>query len=97
MTEKKKDCMFQFSTETSGVIKIVKDTDLITFDEAKQLWNKSLDEFKECVEKEGHPEMVIWIKCDNAENYVETFEHIRGSNVTIEHGKMYIMKPAKIY
>ena len=88
--------MFQFATSNYGGNKIVKDTDLITFDEAKELWNKYLPEFQKCVEEEGSPEMAIWIKCDHSENYVESFKHIHGYDVVIEHGHMYIKEPAKL-
>ena len=56
--------MFQYATRH----KIYANTDLITLDEAKELFDKNRDDFlARPVDEES--EMVIWINCKNNSSY----------------------------
>ena len=79
----KKDCAFQFATEYSWrEIKIHKDTDLITLDEAKKLWEQYLPQFIKELQEGDSPEMVIWIEMDSNTDYQKELVHIDKSNKT---------------
>lgn len=75
---------------------IPENTDLITLDEAKELWHKYLPDFIRRRENdEGDPEMVIWINCSDNTNYGETLAHI-DYDTLLENGKLYEVKKTEV-
>jgi hypothetical protein len=66
-----KDCMFQYATNFGGYagIKIYADTDLITREEAIQLWNKNLLKANKEIEDGATVDMVIWVNCSSNTDY----------------------------
>lgn len=62
-----KNCAFQYAYKNWD-IHIEQDTDLITLDEAKELYRKYLPDFIKKLQAEQNPEMVIWIDMSNNTN-----------------------------
>lgn len=78
---KKKDCMFQYAIAYRWIsTDIVEDTDLITLQEARELWYKYLPDFIKHMnnrdEEASRPEMVIWIDCKDNTDYSKELAHI---------------------
>jgi hypothetical protein len=67
----KKDCMFQYGTNQ----RMLADTDLITLDEAKELFNKNRGDFINRLNADENPQMCIWINCATNESYGETLHN----------------------
>lgn len=69
MTES--NCMFQYATRH----KILVDTDLITLDEAMDLFKKNRVDFMHRLTYGEDPEMAVWINCESNTSYGETLHH----------------------
>ena len=83
MEDKEKNCAFQFATNPRwGSVKILEDTDLITLDEAKVLWEKWLPKCIRALEEDDRPEMCIWVEMDSPTNYHKTIAHVTSSTKT---------------
>jgi hypothetical protein len=69
--DEQKNCLFQYATDFGGYagIKIYEDTDLITRNEAIQLWNKNLLKANKEIEDGARVDMVIWVGCKNNTDY----------------------------
>lgn len=80
-----KDCMFQYATENRTYV----DTDLITMDEALELFNKWKGEFKKHLENGQEPEMAIWINCADETCYGETLHHWYHSEFMVCDGALW--------
>ena len=76
----KQDCAFQYAL---GNGHIVEDTDLITLEEAKELWNKYLPDFKEKMRDGREPEMAIWVDMKHPHNYHNELYHIHANDVEL--------------
>lgn len=75
--EEQKDCAFQFVVSPKwGSVKFIKDTDLITLTEAKELYKKYLLEFIKNLQNDQNPEMGIWIGMKNNTDYKESLVHL---------------------
>lgn len=74
---RKKDCMFQYATNPGwGRGEIIKDTGLITRNEADELFEKYKADFINRLEAGERPEMVIWIGCKDESDYHTTSIHL---------------------
>lgn len=72
----KKHCMFQYATSYKYIsTEIHANTDLITWEEALELWNKYKPQvIKELEDNYSRPEMVIWTGCeDNSDYHTDAF------------------------
>lgn len=67
----KKTYAFQYATGGNWDHEIYADTDLITVDEAKELWKKWLPDFIKKLQDGQRPEMVIWKDLDFLGDYRE--------------------------
>ena len=61
----KKDKMFQYATNRE----IIKDTELITEEEANDLWVKYINDAKSKLRDGEEPQMCIWINCKKNGDY----------------------------
>lgn len=93
----KKDCMFQYAiSHRWAKTEIPEDTDLITLDEAKALWNKYLPDFiRRRENNNGDPEMVIWVNCEDNASYRESLAYIDSSTL-VQDGRVYEVKKTEI-
>jgi len=57
--------LFQYATKQ----KIIEDTDLISFEKAKELWDKYIPDIKKRWNDFESPEMCIWKDCKNNTDY----------------------------
>jgi hypothetical protein len=80
-----KNCMFQYATKH----RIYADTDLITLESAKELFEKNKNDFLERAEDDEEPEMAIWIDCANSGSYGETLYHWFGDDFKRIDGVVY--------
>lgn len=70
----KKDCAFQYAVARQfGGITTFQDTDLITLDEAKELWKKWIPDFIEELQKGNSPEIAIWEDMKDNTDYRKHF------------------------
>lgn len=81
----KKDCLFQYGTRQ----KVYEDTELITYDEAKELWNKWLPDLKERWDEFESPEMCIWINCESNTDYHTVGKDIDYRDCELKNGRFY--------
>lgn len=81
----KKDCMFQYATRQ----KIIEDTDLITFEEAKTLWEKYQDDIQSRWNDDEQPQMVVWVDCENNTNYSKAKGEIDYRDCELQNGRFY--------
>lgn len=84
--DKTKNCVFQYAT-SDGVIYY--DTDLITEEEANELFNDKLPDFIEKIEKGLCPEMAIWVDMDENFRFVKTSRHIYADDLLLKDGELY--------
>ena len=70
--------MFQYATSYKCLnTKIYENTDLITWEEALELWNKyKLQVIRELEDDYSNPEMVIWTGCKDNSSYSNDAFHI---------------------
>ncbi len=80
-----KDCMFQYGTNQ----RMLADTDLITFDEAKALFDKNRDDFIERLENDESPEMALWVQCASNSSYGKTAYHWAADDFKVIDGELY--------
>ncbi len=80
-----KDCMFQYATRH----RILADTDLISIDDAKRLFEKNRDDYIERLENSEDPEMAIWINCATNSSYGETLYHWCADDFKVVDGELY--------
>lgn len=80
-----KDCMFQYATSQ----KILADTDLITLDEAKKLFDKNKSDYIERLEKDENPQMCIWIACKNNSSYGDTLHNWYSEDFRVIDGELW--------
>jgi molybdopterin converting factor small subunit len=74
----KRHCMFQYATAYRYLsTKIYEDTDLITWEEALELWNKYRPQvIQELEDDYSRPEMVIWTGCESSTSYSNDTFHV---------------------
>lgn len=81
-----KDCAFQYATDDGTILE---DTDLISRDDAEELWQKYIPTFKKHLEEGRGPEMAIWIDMATPTSYKETSAHWCAEDFIIRDGKMF--------
>ncbi|MFT5452864.1 MAG: hypothetical protein ACI9N9_002362 [Enterobacterales bacterium] len=81
-----KNAMFQYATGN----KILVDTDLITLDEAKSLFDEKKSDYIERLGKDEEPEMAIWINCATNSSYSETLKHWCADDMKLIDGQLYV-------
>jgi len=79
-----KNCAFQYATER----KIYECTDLITEEEAEELWNEYLPQFKKQILEGDTPEMAIWINMKSNGDYNETSKHYHHLDFKVIDGQV---------
>jgi hypothetical protein len=79
-----KHCMFQYATSYKYLnTKIYEDTDLITWEEALELWNKYKPQVISEIEDDiSNPEMVIWTGCRDNTSYSHDAFHVDSETPT---------------
>lgn len=88
----KRHCMFQCALQQDGIFgyttqhDIVEDTDLITWDEAVELWEKYKSSVVKQLEDGQSPEMVIWTGCEDNTSYSNDAFHINQAT-EVENGE----------
>lgn len=87
-----KNCMFQYATKN----KVFEDTDLITSQEAKELWEKYLPHIIDRWNDIESPQMCIWIDCKNNTNYHNAKYEIYFWDCELEDWKFYKIKKEEI-
>ncbi len=93
----KKDCLFQYRHDaTLGGYVMVKNTKLITFAEAKELWNKYTPSFANQHSQDGHPEMAIWVNCKDDTDYREDKYHVN-KHTKVSGGQLYEVIEKRIH
>lgn len=80
-----KDCMFQYATNQ----RILADTDLITLDEAKTLFDKNRVDYIERLEKDENPQMCIWINCETSGSYGDTLHNWCAEDFRVIDGELW--------
>ena len=80
-----KNCAFQYATSK----KVIEDTSLITFDEAKNLFKKHELDFIERLKNDEKPEMAIWVNMNSSGDYNETFVHWHYSEFFVKGGCLH--------
>jgi hypothetical protein len=90
--KEEKNCLFQYATRG----KVIEDTDLITLEEAKSLWNKYLPEIKKNWDDSSSPEMCIWTDCvSNTDYHTQGFD-IDFRDCELQNGEFYRIKKDRI-
>ena len=77
--------MFQYATRHG----ILADTDLITLNEAVELFNKNKSNYIERLGKGEEPQMCIWIDCDTSESYGKTLHNWYAEDFKVIDGELY--------
>ena len=79
----KKHCLFQCAITKESMlgyikydVEILEDTDLITWEEAIELWNKFKPRVIKQLEDGQSPEMVIWTGCKSNTDYRTDAYHV---------------------
>lgn len=80
-----KNTMFQYATRN----KILADTDLITLDEAVELFNKNKSDYIDRLDKDEEPQMCIWIDCDTNASYGKTLHNWYAEDFKVIDGELY--------
>lgn len=85
----KKHCMFQYYTGYTYMdTEQHEDTDLITWEEAVDLWNKYKDQVVEEIEDDiSKPEMAIWTGCESDTDYRNDPFHV-DQNTETDNGRL---------
>ena len=85
MKEEKFDCMFQYATRQ----KVIVDTPLISFSEAKELWEKYLPDLMQNWDELSSPEMCIWTGCKHNADYHTQEYDIDFRDCELLNGRFY--------
>ena len=98
--EMTRDCMFQVWLVEEGIFgyyggKTVEDTDLITFEEAVNLWEKYKPEVIKQLEDGQSPEMAIWTDCKDNIDYRNDTYHVN-QDTLVENGEFIEVVKNKI-
>ena len=80
-----KNAMFQFASNQE----VFEDTDLITIEEAKELFKASRVKFISELEMDRNPEMCIWINCETNASYKQTAEHWCAQDMMYDDGQLW--------
>ena len=80
-----KNCMFQYATNQ----RILADTDLITKDDALELFNKNKADYIERLSNDESPQMCIWIDCDTNASYGKTLHNWHAEDFKVIGGELY--------
>jgi hypothetical protein len=96
----KKDCAFQYYNGT----KMVKDSGLITREQAYELWKEWGEDFVNQVEMGTGAEICIWTNMENDTDYQTDEFHLCADDLFIERGTVYekvargyVGNPSKLY
>ncbi len=87
-----KNCLFQYATKTE----VIEDTDLITMEESKELWNKYLPDLIDKWDEFNSPEMCIWTGCDSNTDYHTQEYDINFRDCELEKGRFYRIEKKEI-
>ena len=79
------NCMFQYGTRH----RVLANTDLITKEEAIDLFEKNVADYKERFENDEDPEMCIWVDCKSNSDYKETIKHWSAHCIVLIDGLLY--------
>jgi hypothetical protein len=90
--EERKNCLFQYATKN----KIIEDTDLITLNEAKKMWEKYLPDIIDRWNDSDSPEMCIWTGCDSNTSYHTAEFDIDYRDCELSEGKFYKINKKEI-
>lgn len=82
---KKNNCLFQYATQQ----KIIEDTDLITREEAEELWTKYQNDIKNNWDEFHSPQMCIWVDCEKNTSYHTVGKEIDYRDCELENGRFY--------
>jgi hypothetical protein len=82
---KNKNCLFQYATK----FKVFEDTDLISLEEAEDLWNKYLPNLKSSWNEDESPEMCIWTDCNKNTDYSKVLKDIDFRDCELQGGNFY--------
>ncbi len=88
----KKDCMFQYAT----LHKVIKDTGLITKDEAEALWKEYQEDIRDRWNEFEAPQMGIWIDCDSITDYHTIEKEIDYRDCELENGHFYKVEKKRV-
>ena len=80
-----KDCMFQYATDQ----RILADTDLITQEDALELFNKNKQDYIKRLENYENPQMCIWVGCATNESYGETLHNWYAEDFRVIDGDLW--------
>lgn len=79
---KKRDSAFQYAYDEGFKINFKEDTELITLERAKELWEEYLPDFIYRLQRGDKPEMAIWVDMKDDTDYHTTLLHADTSTET---------------
>ena len=80
------NCAFQFATNTQNILF---DTDSITKAEADKLFDENIEKFKELMDDDQEPEMVVWVNMKDSTSYGDTGRHWRADDMVVIDGRLF--------
>ena len=80
-----KNAMFQFASSTE----LFENTDLITLEDAKEMFKANRVKFISELEMGRNPEMCIWINCETKTSYKQTEEHWCAEDMMYTDGQLW--------
>lgn len=89
---RKKDCMFQFATKNE----VIEDTGLITYAQAKKLYDKHLPKLTELWNDWESPQLCIWVECENNVDYHKMIVDIDYRDCELVNGEFYRVERKKV-
>lgn len=83
--ENNKSCLFQYATRQ----KIIEDTELITREQAEDLWSKYYKDIIDEWDILASPQMCIWIDCKSNTDYHTVGKEIDFRDCELKNGRFY--------
>lgn len=80
-----RNCMFQYATDKE----IICNTDLISQEQAVEMFESKKTDYIKRLENEENPEMVIWVNCSGDGDYHSTLYHWVASEFKVINGELY--------
>lgn len=81
-----KNAMVQFHDGRKTFV----NTDLLTLDEAKVLFESHINDFKVALEDGRYPELVLWYPCETSGSYEDSIHYLHHGNSLVIDGKLYV-------